>query len=121
MDVTKIEPLDAAGRRALLTPRPGIIVKDVPSLVAVITTGPRLLIEARDASSGERLLHSDQYVQFSMTGGDVLWVDCGGPYERRSAEYSSKDAGFCDDEMPCLLSDPLGKTATLTLQCVKRR
>ena len=87
----------------------------------MITTGPRLLIEVRESASKKLLEHGDQYLSTLMTGGEVLWVDCGDPYVRQSAQFSPPDAGSCDDAPPgCAFPDPLATTAKLTLHCVKR-
>jgi hypothetical protein len=119
MDVTKVEPLDTAARRALLNPRPGVVIKDAASYIAVIRTGPTLQIEVRDATN-KPLKPSEEYVSRWMTGGEVLYVDCVDPYKRESADFSPKEAGSCDDIL-CGFSNPFEGVTKLTLRCVKRQ
>jgi hypothetical protein len=118
IQVQRVEPLDAAGARALRTPRQGVVVKDVESFTAIIRTGPRLVLEAKDNNTGEALNPADRYVHYWMNGGDGLWVRCPDRYERVSEKYSSEDAGFCVDEL-CVFPNVSKLGATLTIACVR--
>jgi hypothetical protein len=76
LQVQQVEPLTAAGRRALAAPRVPVKLKDVPAYDVVVNAGPRLALEARDSASGFPLTPPDPYVPHWMTGGYVVYYNC---------------------------------------------
>ena len=104
LSVEAVEAVDEVGQKALRIATPEFKAKDVAAYDVTIKAVPQLAIEAHDIESAMPLLPSDQYVAHSMTGGEVLYVDCRDGYERKLISSTEEDGGGCFDGDLCGLS-----------------
>jgi hypothetical protein len=94
LDVQQVEPLTAAGRRALEAPKVEARLKDVEVYNVVINAGTRLVIEARDQATGSLLSPPELYVSNWMTGGYVVYLNCPDSYERHGQSIMPPDGAM---------------------------
>jgi hypothetical protein len=119
--VEEIEPVEAAGRRALEAPKPPKPkLKNLKSYEATVRAGRRLVIEAHEVGSRAPLLPTDGYLSHWMTGGEVAYLNCRKGYDLKALSIVPKDAAVCDTEMEdtqCMFNAYPPKLITLRLLC----
>jgi hypothetical protein len=119
--VEAVDPVDAAGQKALLAPRTAFKAKDVDAYDVSVTTGRRLVIVVHESRSTAPLTPSEQYAPHWMTGGDVLYVDCLTGYKHSLVSPTKKDHVICDDDDDlCGIAIYPNETITLKLRCTKK-
>lgn len=118
--VETVDPVDAAGRRALLAPAAKFKPKETAAYDVTINAGRRLLIVARDTESSAPLAQAEKYAPHWMTGGEVVYVNCLDGYERTLISTTEKDGGICFDGDLCGFSAFPEKPVTIKFRCIKK-
>jgi hypothetical protein len=118
--VQAVEPVDGVGQQALLAPAMSFTPKDVAAYDVTINAGERLSIEAHESGSAIPLVPVDQYVPHSVTGGDVLYLDCREGYKRSLISNSEKGGGICFDELTCGLAAFPENLVVIKFRCTKK-
>jgi len=120
--VTAVDAADPSGQQALLAPRTEIKAKDVDVYDVTVNAGKRLVIDAHESGSTIPLLPTDRYVTHWMTGGEVVYLDCGAGYERKLLSSTAKDGGSCfQGNGLCGISAFPNKPVIIKLRCTKKQ
>jgi hypothetical protein len=123
--VETVDPVDAAGKRALLAPKVPVEVKDgdLAAYDVTVDAGPRLVIAAYKSGSSVPLVPIDRYVSHLMTGGEVLYVNCRDGYDLRPIEIMPKSGASCGGPpgLQCSLSAFPKNPIVLKFRCTKPR
>jgi hypothetical protein len=73
LDVTSLQPTDAAGRALLAkTDSSPLAVGDVPDYEVTVRAGRSLRVEAREIATGKPPTPAREYALHWMTGGEVV-------------------------------------------------
>ena len=119
--IEAVDPVDAAGQRALLTPRVEIKAKELDAYDVTIIAGKMLEVEVHECGSKTPLLPSDLYAIHWMSGGDVMYVHCRDGYDLSLLSSTEKDGGICfTGELPCGVVPSAKNPVILKLRCTKK-
>ena len=117
--VAAVEPVDAAGQQALLAPKQESRQVEVAAYDVTLRAGPRLVIEVAESGTANALLPVERFVRRSMTGAEVLYVNCTEGFEVISASSVSGEAVHCDGSGCGLTAFPK-KPSVIRMHCARK-